>query len=111
MTDFGSFPLAKHLSDLDPNVDAPEFVKEDPVYDLSIVFQDAAEKEQLKEVNILEDFPFDIKSSMDQSQKEALHRILTSSLAIVQGPPGTGKTFTSVIVRSPPLLLAETYKS
>lgn len=33
---------------------------------------------------------------LDESQTEALGRILSDELAIVQGPPGTGKTFTSV---------------
>lgn len=33
---------------------------------------------------------------LDESQTEALDRILSKELAIVQGPPGTGKTFTSV---------------
>lgn len=35
-------------------------------------------------------------TTLDDSQLEALQRIITKELAIVQGPPGTGKTFTSV---------------
>lgn len=35
-------------------------------------------------------------TSLDDSQLEALRRIVSKELAIVQGPPGTGKTFTSV---------------
>lgn len=35
-------------------------------------------------------------TSLDDSQLEALERIVSKELAIVQGPPGTGKTFTSV---------------
>lgn len=35
-------------------------------------------------------------TSLDNSQLEALHRIITKEVAIIQGPPGTGKTFTSV---------------
>ena len=35
-------------------------------------------------------------TSLDSSQIDALHRIVTKELAIVQGPPGTGKTFTSI---------------
>jgi hypothetical protein len=31
-------------------------------------------------------------SQLDDSQFEALHRILTKEIAIIQGPPGTGKT-------------------
>lgn len=40
----------------------------------------------------------DIKpyTSLDDSQLEALERMITKEVAIVQGPPGTGKTFTSV---------------
>ncbi len=35
-------------------------------------------------------------SLLDESQRNALRRILSKELAVVQGPPGTGKTFTSV---------------
>lgn len=35
-------------------------------------------------------------TGLDDSQLEALQRIVSKELAIVQGPPGTGKTFTSV---------------
>lgn len=35
-------------------------------------------------------------TSLDESQLEALERIVCKELAIIQGPPGTGKTFTSV---------------
>lgn len=35
-------------------------------------------------------------TSLDESQLEALQRIVTKEVAIIQGPPGTGKTFTSV---------------
>jgi helicase required for RNAi-mediated heterochromatin assembly 1 len=37
-------------------------------------------------------------SSMDNSQRDALQRMLEKRLAIVQGPPGTGKTYVSVEV-------------
>ncbi|KAK1826876.1 P-loop containing nucleoside triphosphate hydrolase protein [Podospora conica] len=56
-------------------------------------------------------------SQLDESQSEALDRILSRELAIIQGPPGTGKTFTSVAAiaamtalrrknAGPPLLVA-----
>ncbi|KAJ1325509.1 helicase required for RNAi-mediated heterochromatin assembly 1 [Microdochium nivale] len=35
-------------------------------------------------------------TNLDNSQLEAVHRMLTKECAIIQGPPGTGKTFTSV---------------
>ncbi|KAK6086018.1 helicase required for RNAi-mediated heterochromatin assembly 1 [Seiridium cupressi] len=48
--------------------------------------------------NVLGGIPSDIGqyTSLDNSQLQAVHRILTKELAIVQGPPGTGKTYTSV---------------
>ncbi|KAK7972679.1 hypothetical protein PG988_006813, partial [Apiospora saccharicola] len=51
-----------------------------------------------KNVDILEGVPSFIEpyTSLDDSQLQAVHRILTKELAIIQGPPGTGKTFTSV---------------
>ncbi|KAJ4385997.1 hypothetical protein N0V93_008888 [Gnomoniopsis smithogilvyi] len=44
------------------------------------------------------DFEVDLEclTGMDDSQVQALQRILTKEIAIIQGPPGTGKTFTSV---------------
>ena len=33
------------------------------------------------------------RAILDDSQKDALHRALTSELALIQGPPGTGKTY------------------
>lgn len=35
-------------------------------------------------------------TNLDESQLNALHRIITKEVAIIQGPPGTGKTYTSV---------------
>ncbi|KAI0130529.1 P-loop containing nucleoside triphosphate hydrolase protein [Xylariales sp. AK1849] len=48
--------------------------------------------------DILGGIPSDIGNytSLDNSQLQAVHRVLTKEMAIVQGPPGTGKTFTSV---------------
>ena len=49
-------------------------------------------------VNVLRDFPVDLASeSLDDSQVQAVRRILTKKLAIVQGPPGTGKTHVSIL--------------
>ena len=67
-------------------------------------------------MDILNDWPTDLPSDLDESQMEALTRILAKRLAIVQGPPGTGKTHVSVIAirlllenmapEDPPILLA-----
>lgn len=35
-------------------------------------------------------------TSLDDSQLEAVQRIISKELSIIQGPPGTGKTFTSI---------------
>jgi helicase required for RNAi-mediated heterochromatin assembly 1 len=54
-------------------------------------------QELLKACNILHGLPDVSKvSTLDKSQLNALHRIVTKELAIIQGPPGTGKTFTSI---------------
>jgi helicase required for RNAi-mediated heterochromatin assembly 1 len=50
----------------------------------------------LDNVNILQEWPVIQGNTMDESQMEALKRIITRKLAIVQGPPGTGKTHVSV---------------
>lgn len=79
----------------------------------------AAEDDNLDQyinVDVLRDFPRNMKSGMDQSQMLGCEKMLTSRVAIVQGPPGTGKTFTSVSTlkvmienlrgSDPPLLVA-----
>ncbi len=65
--------------------------------------RDAAEKvhnmkESLRRYPILDGIDDKLAqyTNLDNSQLEAVHRILTKELSIIQGPPGTGKTFTSV---------------
>lgn len=55
-------------------------------------------KASLRRYPVLEGIDDEISqyTNLDNSQLEAVHRILTKELAIIQGPPGTGKTFTSV---------------
>ncbi|KAI8956483.1 P-loop containing nucleoside triphosphate hydrolase protein [Daldinia sp. FL1419] len=54
--------------------------------------------ESLQNYRVIDGFDGQISryTNLDNSQLNAVHRILTKELAIVQGPPGTGKTFTSV---------------
>ncbi|KAH8660848.1 P-loop containing nucleoside triphosphate hydrolase protein, partial [Tricladium varicosporioides] len=101
------FSLASHLVDLDPDVKAPEYIKNHPILDLSsLVPIDKASNPTkdgsaleilLSNVDALSHFPPIPESSMDASQMAALESMLTKRVAIVQGPPGTGKTFVSVM--------------
>ena len=86
------FPLASHIVELKPEIDAPEYLQKAPVLNLNAV------DSTLTGVNILADWPEKPSkgSELDSSQWAALHRILTKCFAIIQGPPGTGKTFVSV---------------
>ncbi|KAK9642316.1 hypothetical protein HCH54_007750 [Aspergillus fumigatus] len=86
------FPLADHICGLDPNVDAPDYVKEFPTMDIESVTTD-----EEKKINLLEGWPESPTGDLDQSQWAALKHILTKKLAIIQGPPGTGKTHVSVV--------------
>ncbi|KAK3330716.1 P-loop containing nucleoside triphosphate hydrolase protein [Apodospora peruviana] len=95
-------PLDKYLTGTHTTDRAPEFVRENPVMDLSSVAHkssdvDPARIEALKDYDVL-DGPPDVMNitTLDNSQLAALHRMVSTELAIVQGPPGTGKTFTSV---------------
>lgn len=89
-----SFPLADHICSLDTEIDAPQYIKEEP--DLEI--QSAVEGTKMQNmVNVLDDWPNSPMGDLDTTQWEALKEILTKRLAIIQGPPGTGKTFVSVI--------------
>jgi helicase required for RNAi-mediated heterochromatin assembly 1 len=84
---------------VDPNIGPPQYILENPEWDMSAVFTEAEDKDAVRRMNLLEEWPENIGSTMDNSQREALSRILTKQVAIVQGPPGTGKTYTSVLVR------------
>jgi helicase required for RNAi-mediated heterochromatin assembly 1 len=90
-----SFPLAEHLVDVQANVSAPAYVKDNPSMDMTSVFNNN-KHETYENVDTLAGWPAQPQSDFDQSQTEALHSILTKKLAIIQGPPGTGKTFVSV---------------
>ncbi|KAH6651518.1 P-loop containing nucleoside triphosphate hydrolase protein, partial [Truncatella angustata] len=99
-------PILKYLVN-GRNLDAsPSFIMENPKIDLSPIIhylpRDSLERARLlhpyRNYDILEGITDDIapNTSLDNSQLQAVHRILTKELAIIQGPPGTGKTFTSV---------------
>ncbi|GFF45258.1 helicase required for RNAi-mediated heterochromatin assembly 1 [Aspergillus lentulus] len=88
------FPLADHICGLNPDVDAPDYVKESPNVDIESVIGCTDEE---KKINLLEGWPESPTGDLDKSQRAALKQILTKKLAIIQGPPGTGKTHVSVI--------------
>jgi len=77
------------------DIEPPKHAQDQPLMDLSKLF--SADGQDVRNVNILENWPSNLPSELDASQVEALRRILTKRLAIVQGPPGTGKTHVSVI--------------
>jgi helicase required for RNAi-mediated heterochromatin assembly 1 len=86
------FPLREHLLNVEKAVEAPDYVKADPFFNLEEVFG-----KDFGRVNVLEDWPTVQSAALDDSQLSALRRILTKRLAIIQGPPGTGKTFVSIL--------------
>jgi helicase required for RNAi-mediated heterochromatin assembly 1 len=97
-----SFPLSEHLVDLKTVVDAPQYRLDQPGLNLSSATTD---QQYCETIDALLEWP-DLMardsggkplSELDDSQADALRRILTKRLAIVQGPPGTGKTFISVV--------------
>jgi helicase required for RNAi-mediated heterochromatin assembly 1 len=90
------FPLKEHLIDVQPAVQAPNYLLQQPFLKLDSVFTPSSPSEY-ENVNVLKDWPEDPKTELDKSQLRALKRILTKRLAIVQGPPGTGKTHVSVM--------------
>lgn len=101
-----SFPMQEYLVNLQTKVESPKYRMDAPTMDMrSIAHRDTP---ALRDMNVLEKWPAfqevgdvgkdstKIASDMDNSQIDALRRILTKKLAIIQGPPGTGKTYTSV---------------
>lgn len=81
----GSFPLSEHIVDIKRDVEPPEYVSKQVIKDLSKLFP--AGERDVRDVNILNDWPSDLASELDASQMDALRRMLAKRLAIVQGPP------------------------
>ncbi|KAF3919591.1 hypothetical protein ABW20_dc0103356 [Dactylellina cionopaga] len=92
------FPLHQILTLRNPRLGAPQFLEDQPKLNMTACFNDHPDVSTLKDVNVLRQFPSkkNVTTSMDESQLEAVQRIITKELAIVQGPPGCGKTFVSV---------------
>ena len=82
---------------LEPEIPPPDYIKDNPIFDLSPIFEDVQDVSEVNNVDVLGEWP-EVKTTMDPNQLRALKRMITKRLAIVQGPPGTGKTFTSVLV-------------
>ncbi|KAI1879798.1 hypothetical protein JX265_001419 [Neoarthrinium moseri] len=99
-------PFDKYLVQGSQADENPQYVLDNPKMDISGLLHhlpdDSIERERLlgpyRNYDILSGIPANIgpHTSLDNSQLQAVHRILTKELAMVQGPPGTGKTFTSV---------------
>ena len=94
--DWSRFPLSEHLVDAQRKIETPQYVQENPHKDLSSILP-LEETMVCENINILENWPTTALSSLDESQSNALQRVLTKRLPIVQGPPGTGKTYISVV--------------
>ncbi|KAH9218255.1 P-loop containing nucleoside triphosphate hydrolase protein [Leptodontidium sp. 2 PMI_412] len=101
------FSFSKELVELDPSIEAPLYVQQDPFMNLSSLERSAEDKDgfvsvpssdvsTLFNVDVMNNFPKKINCGMDNSQVSACKNMLTKRLAIVQGPPGTGKTFVSI---------------
>ncbi|KAG4433671.1 hypothetical protein IFR05_010839 [Cadophora sp. M221] len=101
------FSFAKELVELDLSIEAPLYVQQNPLMNLSSLERSAEDKDgfvsvpsseasTLFEIDVMNNFPKNINCGMDNSQVSACRNMLTKRLAIVQGPPGTGKTFVSI---------------
>lgn len=95
--------LLDHVAFVDKNITPPKYLQNQPFLNLTGLEPDSnttgpasMHTEELFNVDVLENFPTNLRSTMDASQMQACQDMLTKSVAIVQGPPGTGKTFTSV---------------
>jgi helicase required for RNAi-mediated heterochromatin assembly 1 len=97
------WPLEKYLIGGSSADLTPAYVNHNSRVDLTPLIGEEHKKDwklmnKYRNYDVLGGIPDDIGpyTSLDNSQLEAVHRILTKELAIIQGPPGTGKTFTSV---------------
>ncbi|SLM34912.1 P-loop containing nucleoside triphosphate hydrolase [Lasallia pustulata] len=108
------FPMSEHLMKVEKEVSPPVYVAQQPLTNLSSAL--SSETDKYLNVDVLNAWPENPPSELDDSQLAALQRIMTKRLAIVQGPPGTGKTHVSVVAlkallqnmtdNSPPIIIA-----
>ncbi|KAH7091387.1 P-loop containing nucleoside triphosphate hydrolase protein [Paraphoma chrysanthemicola] len=91
------FPLSEHLVQVQKEVKPPAYIQHNPYINLSSLVS-MEESTNFENVHVLDEWPAPNSLSLDRSQSKALHRMLTSRVAIVQGPPGTGKTHVSVVM-------------
>ncbi|KAK4460069.1 hypothetical protein QBC42DRAFT_333539 [Cladorrhinum samala] len=98
-------PLDKYLLGVHTADTPPSFIRENPIMDLSSldhrthnVHEAPSPIEGLDNHDVINDGIPNIQdvTLLDESQLQALHRAITTELAIIQGPPGTGKTFVSM---------------
>ncbi|KAK2877317.1 hypothetical protein FQN49_001244 [Arthroderma sp. PD_2] len=87
------FPLSEYICDLKLNVEAPQYLQENPSLRMSTVLSDERAPQLIDANKEWPKYP----DSLDSSQWLALQQIMTKKLSIVQGPPGTGKTHVSVV--------------
>ena len=90
------FPLQEHFVNLETAIPPPTYIMENPVRDLRPISSIEMNQQELRDVDVLREWPSKIHDNLDPSQMTALNTILTKQLSIVQGPPGTGKTYVSV---------------
>lgn len=85
-------PLVDHISDqMAIETNADEVLARQALSDVQHRFSALDVSTLQSELKRLKNF-----TSLDDSQLDAVVRIVSKELAIIQGPPGTGKTFTSV---------------
>lgn len=89
------FPLAEHIIGVDQDVPPPRYIQNSPIFDLSTIFE-PDDLDGYKGINVLEGWPSNAQTTLDNSQQRAIQHIFNRRLAIVQGPPGTGKSHVSV---------------
>ena len=85
-----SFPLSEYLVDVQTAVKAPIYLENQPQRDLGrLMSEEGAPSQKPCKVDIINDWPTDFSTTLDDSQQTAVQHILTKSLSVVQGPPGT----------------------
>ncbi|KAK4170547.1 P-loop containing nucleoside triphosphate hydrolase protein [Cladorrhinum sp. PSN259] len=95
-------PLDKYLLGVHNEDTPPTFIKENPIMDLSSLdHRNGSSNPPIEGLDhhdvIIGGVPkIEGATLLDESQLQAIHRSLTTELAIIQGPPGTGKTFVSL---------------
>eukprot|EP01080_Neovahlkampfia_damariscottae_P004533 gene4533-7910_t len=92
---FEALPFQELLLGQKTEIDIPNYIKENPIVDITCLMKSQNKKVK---IDVVKEWIDENNSNLilDKSQSNALKNTLNSRISIIKGPPGTGKTFIGI---------------